>query len=191
MDVKRIMAPLDDETVEGLSCGDMVSISGVIYTGRDAAHKNMAAALEAGERLPVDLAGQVIYYAGPTPAKPGKVIGSCGPTTSGRMDAYTPMLLECCGLKGMVGKGPRSREVVEAMVAQHAVYFASIGGAAAVIAASVKECEVVAYEDLGPEAMRRLVVVDYPCIVAIDCRGQSIYETGPARYRIGDAGERA
>ena len=182
--VKRVTTPLTDEAIEGLRCGDMVSLTGVIYTARDAAHARMAASLDAGEPLPADLAGQVIYYAGPTPAKPGAVIGSCGPTTSGRMDAFTPQLLRQAGLAGMVGKGPRSPEVVEAIVANHAVYFASIGGAAAVIAASVKECEVIAYEDLGPEAVRRLVVEDYPCIVAVDCHGTSIYEQGPARWRV-------
>lgn len=183
-EVKHITTPLSDEVVEGLRCGDRVSVSGVIYTGRDAAHQRLTAALDAGEELPVDLAGQVIYYAGPTPAKPGRPIGSCGPTTSGRMDAFTPQMLEQTGLKGMVGKGPRSPEVVEAMMRQHAVYFASIGGAAALIAASVKECEVVAYDDLGPEAVRRLVVEDYPCIVAIDAHGANLYEEGPARYRV-------
>ena len=182
--VKHIETPLSDEVISSLRCGDMVSISGVIYTGRDAAHKRFAEALDAGRELPVDLAGQVIYYAGPTPARPGAVIGSCGPTTSGRMDAFTPQLIEQAHLKGMVGKGPRSPQVIEAMVRNHVVYFASIGGAAALIAASVKECEVVAYEDLGPEAVRRLVVKDYPCIVAIDAQGNDIYEQGPARYRV-------
>ena len=186
--VKRVTTPLTDEAIEGLRCGDMVSLSGVIYTARDAAHARMAASLDAGEPLPADLKGQVIYYAGPTPAKPGAVIGSCGPTTSGRMDAFTPQLLRQAGLAGMVGKGPRSPEVIDAIVEQHAVYFASIGGAAAVIAASVRECEVIAYEDLGPEAVRRLVVEDYPCIVAVDCHGTSIYEQGPARWRAEGAG---
>ena len=186
--VKRVTTPLSREAIEGLRCGDMVSLSGVIYTARDAAHARMAASLDAGEPLPADLAGQVIYYAGPTPAKPGAVIGSCGPTTSGRMDAFTPQLLRQAGLAGMVGKGPRSPEVMEAIVANHAVYFASIGGAAAVIAASVRECEVIAYEDLGPEAVRRLVVEDYPCIVAVDCHGTSIYEQGPARWRVEGTG---
>lgn len=182
-EVKRITTPLTDEVVAGLRCGEAVSISGVIYTGRDAAHKIMTDALDAGQPLPVDLRGQVIYYAGPTPAKPGQAIGSCGPTTSGRMDPYTPQMIEQAGLKGMVGKGPRSAEVVQSMVRNNVVYFASIGGAAAVIAASVKECEVVAYNELGPEALRRLVVEDYPCIVAIDAQGNNIYEEGPARFK--------
>lgn len=184
--VKHITTPLTPETIADLKCGDMVSISGVIYTGRDAAHKIMCGKLDAGEDLPVDFTDQVIYYAGPTPAKPGRVIGSCGPTTSGRMDAYTPQMIEEAHLKGMVGKGPRSAEVVDSMVENGVVYFASIGGAAAVIAASVKECEVVAYDDLGPEAVRRLVVEDYPCIVAIDATGNNIYVDGPAQFKIED-----
>ncbi|WP_350454666.1 Fe-S-containing hydro-lyase [Slackia heliotrinireducens] len=185
-EVKNITTPLTDEVIETLHCGDMINISGVIYTGRDAAHKIMTEKLDAGEELPVDFHGQIIYYAGPTPAKPGHVIGSCGPTTSGRMDAYTPQMIEEAGLKGMVGKGPRSAEVIESMVKNKVVYFASIGGAAAVIAASVKECDVVAYDDLGPEAVRRLVVEDYPCIVAIDAQGNNIYENGPAEFKIED-----
>lgn len=184
MDIKRITTPLDPEVARSLRCGDMVSISGTIFTGRDAAHARMTAALDAGEELPVDLQGQVIYYAGPTPAKPGRVIGSCGPTTSGRMDAFTPQMIEQAGLAGMVGKGPRSQDVIDAMVEHGVVYFAAVGGAAALIASSVKECEVVAYDDLGPEAIRRLVVEDYPCIVAIDAHGGNLYEDGPARYRV-------
>ena len=185
-EVKNVTTPLTDEVIKDLHCGDMIIISGVIYTGRDAAHKIMVEKIAKGEELPVDFHGQVIYYAGPTPAKPGKVIGSCGPTTSGRMDAYTPTMIEEAGLKGMVGKGPRSKEVVDSMVKNGVVYFASIGGAAAVIAASVKECEAVAYDDLGPEAVRRLVVEDDPCIVAIDAEGNNIYENGPAQFRIED-----
>ena len=180
---KLITSPLDAHAVADLRAGDMVALTGVIYTARDAAHALMCAALEAGESLPVDLRGQVIYYAGPTPARPGAVIGSCGPTTSGRMDAFAPALIEHCGLRGMVGKGPRSASVVEAMREHGAVYFASIGGAAALIAKSVVECEVVAYGHLGPEALRRLVVRDYPCMVAIDAQGNNIYETGPAAWR--------
>ncbi|BAK44255.1 Fe-S-containing hydro-lyase [Eggerthella sp. YY7918] len=180
---KQITTPLTDETVKSLKCGDMVNISGVIYTGRDAAHKIMVEAIEQGEQLPVDWSGQVIYYAGPTPAKPGKVIGSCGPTTSGRMDAYSPTMMEQ-GLKGMIGKGPRSKEVVDAMVKHGVVYFAAIGGAAALIADSVKECDVIAYDDLGPEAVRRLRVENYPCIVVIDAEGNNLYEQGVAQYRM-------
>ncbi len=180
---KQITAPLTDEVARSLKCGDMVSISGTIYTGRDAAHKNMVEALERGEELPVEWDGQVVYYAGPTPARPGKVIGSCGPTTSGRMDAYSPTMMDQ-GLKGMIGKGPRSKEVVDAMVDHGVVYFAAIGGAAALIADSVKECEVIAYDDLGPEAVRRLRVEEYPCIVVIDSEGNNLYEQGVAQYRI-------
>ena len=185
-EIKNITTPLTDEVIADLHVGDMCNITGVIYTGRDAAHKIMTEKLDANEALPVDFTDQVIYYAGPTPAKPGHVIGSCGPTTSGRMDAYTPQMIEEAGLKGMVGKGPRSKEVVDSMVANNVVYFASIGGAAAVIAASVKECEVVAYDDLGPEAVRRLVVEDSPCVVAIDAQGNNIYEIGPKQFRVED-----
>lgn len=181
-EAKNVTAPLTEETIKSLKCGDMVNISGIIYTGRDAAHKNMAEMIEKGEKLPVDWHDQVIYYAGPTPAKPGNVIGSCGPTTSGRMDKWSPLMMEQ-GLKGMIGKGPRSKEVVDAMVKHGVVYFAAIGGAAALIAASVKECEVIAFDDLGPEAIRRLKVENYPCVVAIDCEGNNIYEQGPAQFK--------
>ncbi len=180
---KNITTPLTDDVLSTLKCGDMVNISGIIYTGRDAAHKIMVEMIEKGEQLPVDWRDQVIYYAGPTPAKPGRVIGSCGPTTSGRMDAYSPAMIEQ-GLKGMIGKGPRSKEVVDAMVANKVVYFAAIGGAAALIADSVKECEVIAFDDLGPEAIRRLRVENYPCIVVIDAEGNNLYEQGVARYKM-------
>ncbi|MFE8701534.1 Fe-S-containing hydro-lyase [Cytobacillus sp. FJAT-54145] len=184
--IKKITTPLTDEVVRDLKAGDQVSISGVIYTARDAAHKLLTESIKAGEELPVDFTNQVVYYAGPTPAKPGKVIGSCGPTTSGRMDAYSPMMMEQGGLKGMIGKGPRSKEVVEAMKANNVVYFAAIGGAAALIADSVKEADVVAFDELGPEAIRRLVVEDYPCIVAIDSEGNNLYELGVQQYRVVD-----
>ena len=184
-EAKQVVTPLTDEVVRSLKCGDMVNVSGVIYTGRDAAHKIMVEMLERGEQLPVDFRGQVIYYAGPTPAKPGRVIGSCGPTTSGRMDAYSPAMMEQ-GLKAMIGKGPRSKEVVDAMVRNNVVYFAAIGGAAALIADSVKECEVVAFDDLGPEAVRRLRVENYPCIVAIDSEGNNLYEQGVEQYKIAE-----
>ena len=172
-----------EDVVRSLKCGDMVSISGIIYTGRDAAHKIMTEMLERGEALPVDLRDQIIYYAGPTPAKPGKVIGSCGPTTSGRMDAYSRQMM-AQGLRGMIGKGPRAPEVVKAMQEYGVVYFAAIGGAAAWIADSVKECEVVAFDELGPEAIRRLRVENYPCIVAIDALGNDLYQEGVAQYRL-------
>lgn len=182
-DIKKITTPLTYEKVKELKAGDMVSISGVIYTARDAAHKILVEAINKGEKLPVDFKDQIIYYAGPTPAKPGKVIGSCGPTTSGRMDAYSPAMMEQ-GLRGMIGKGPRSKEVIEAMKKHGVVYFAAIGGAAALIADSVKKAEVVAYEELGPEAIRRLEVEDYPYIVAIDCEGNNQYEIGVNQYRV-------
>ena len=182
-EIKKITTPLTEDVVRSLKCGDMVSISGIIYTGRDAAHKIMTEMLERGEALPVDLRDQIIYYAGPTPAKPGKVIGSCGPTTSGRMDAYSRQMM-AQGLRGMIGKGPRSPEVVEAMQEYGVVYFAAIGGAAALIADSVKECEVGAFDELGPEAIRRLRVENYPCIVAIDALGNDLYKEGVAQYRL-------
>lgn len=184
-ETKQVTTPLTDEAVKSLKCGDRVNISGIIYTGRDAAHKIMCEAIEKGEELPVDWHGQVIYYAGPTPAKPGNVIGSCGPTTSGRMDAYSPMMMDQ-GLKGMIGKGPRSKEVVDAMKKHNVVYFAAVGGAAALIASSVKECEVIAYDDLGPEAVRRLKVENYPCVVVIDSEGNNLYEKGPEQFKIND-----
>ncbi|TKC13844.1 Fe-S-containing hydro-lyase [Robertmurraya kyonggiensis] len=183
--INKVTTPLTDEVVKDLKAGDQVSISGVIYTARDAAHKLLTESIKAGEELPVNFKNQVIYYAGPTPAKPGKVIGSCGPTTSGRMDAYSPIMMEQ-GLKGMIGKGPRSREVIESMIANNVVYFAAIGGAAALIADSVKEAEVVAFDELGPEAIRRLVVEDYPCIVAIDSEGNNLYELGVQQYKVVD-----
>ncbi len=169
-----LKTPLTDEDLERLKTGDRVLISGVIYTARDAAHKRMIELLDSGQELPFDIRGQVIYYAGPAPAKPGAVIGSCGPTTSYRMDVYTPKLIQR-GLKGMIGKGTRSREVKESMMIHKAVYFAAIGGLGAVLAKTVKEAEVIAYPDLGPEAIRRLVVEDFPAIVAIDVRGGDIY----------------
>ncbi len=178
---KKVIVPLTDSIVEQLRIGDSVLISGVIYTGRDSAHKRMVEALERGESLPVDLEGQIIYYAGPAPAKPGQAIGSIGPTTSYRMDAYTPLLISH-GLKGMIGKGNRSAEVIEAVKKYKAVYFGAIGGAAALMAKSVKSAELVAYEDLGPEAIRKLVVEDFPAVVVNDCYGGDLYKEGMARY---------
>lgn len=178
----RITAPMTEETARRLNAGDVVLISGTIYTGRDAAHKRLVETLDRGEQLPVDFAGQIIYYVGPSPAKPGQPIGSAGPTTSGRMDAYTPQMLEQ-GLKGMIGKGYRSVEVVEAMKKHGAVYFAATGGAAALIARSIKKYEVVAYEDLGTEAIAKLTVEDFPVIVVIDSKGRNYYEEGQQPYR--------
>lgn len=179
--IKYITTPLTDEVVKTLKAGDSVRITGPIYTARDAAHKRLTEALARGEKLPLDLKGNVIYYVGPSPEKPGQVVGSAGPTTSGRMDPYTPTLLEQ-GMKGMIGKGSRSRTVIDAIVEHCAVYFVAVGGAAVVIAKSIKAQEILAYEDLGPEAIRRYDVVDFPAIVCIDCQGTDIYKSGKAAY---------
>ena len=178
----RLVTPLTADMVGNLKAGDSVLISGTIYTARDVAHKRMVEALDRGENLPVTLTDQIIYYVGPTPAKPGDPIGSAGPTTSGRMDAYTPRLLEQ-GLRGMIGKGYRSIEVVEAIKKHGGVYFASTGGAAALIAKSVRKYEVLAYSDLGPEAFARLTVEDFPAIVVIDSKGCNYYEEGQKKFR--------
>ncbi|KPK89103.1 MAG: fumarate hydratase [Deltaproteobacteria bacterium SM23_61] len=177
----RLKTPLTDADVEKLKAGDKVLITGVIYTGRDAAHKRLTDLLKEGKPLPVDLKGQIIYYVGPAPAKPGHAIGSAGPTTSGRMDAYSPRLMEI-GLKGMIGKGMRKKEVIEAMKKYKAVYLAATGGAGALLAKSVKKAQVVAYEDLGPEAINRLEVVDFPAIVVNDTKGNDLYQQGMAQY---------
>lgn len=179
---KRVTAPLKPEVINQLRCGDKILLNGVIYTGRDLAHKQMTEALAAGGVLPFDLEGQIIYFVGPTPAPEGKVIGSAGPTTSGRMDAYSPTLI-AKGLKGMIGKGLRSPEVVEAMKAYGAVYFGAIGGAGALLRNCIKEAEIIAYPELGTEAVRRLVVEDFPVVVLIDSTGENLYEQGKARYR--------
>lgn len=177
----RLKTPLTDADVEKLKAGDKVLLNGVIYTGRDAAHKRLFDLLQEGKPLPLDLKGQVIYYVGPAPAKPGQVIGSAGPTTSGRMDAYSPKLMEV-GLKGMIGKGMRKKEVVEAMKKYKAVYFAATGGAGALLAKAIKKAEIVAYEDLGPEAISRLEVEDFPVIVVNDIYGNDLYQQGMAKY---------
>lgn len=171
----KIGTPLKKNTVRQLKCGDRVLISGKIYTARDAAHKRMIESLRDGGGLPFDIKEQIIYYAGPTPAKPGQVIGSCGPTTSCRMDAYAPMLIEM-GLAGMIGKGERDGGVIDAMKKYGSVYFGAIGGAGALIAESVESVEIVAYEDLGTEAIRCLAVKDFPAVVVIDCQGNSLYD---------------
>lgn len=178
----RITTPLTDDIIEQLHAGDKVTITGIIYVGRDAAHKRMMEALDKGEALPFDPQGQTIYYMGPSPAKPGKPIGSAGPTTSYRMDPYAPRLMEA-GLKGMIGKGNRSLPVREAMQKHKAVYFAAIGGAAALIAKSIKESEVIGYDDLGAEALRRLRVEDFPAIVVNDIYGGDAYENGRRKYQ--------
>lgn len=174
--MKKINTPLTREMVRELRAGDEVMLSGVIYTGRDAAHKRLCALLDEGKSLPADLKDQVIYFVGPCPAKPGQVIGSAGPTTSGRMDAYSPRLIKECGLTGMIGKGNRAANVVEAMQQDPSVYFAAAGGAAALIAKCIKKAEVVAFEDLGPEAIYRLEVEDFKLVVAIDCYGKNLYK---------------
>ena len=178
---KRITTPLTAEKVKDLKAGDSVLLSGVIYTARDAAHKRLCELLEKGEELPFDPKDQVIYYVGPAPAKPGRAIGSAGPTTSYRMDAYAPALIRE-GLRGMIGKGKRSDEVREAMKECTAVYFGAIGGAGAVLANSIKKAEIIAYEDLGAEAVRRLEVEDMPLFVIMDCYGGNLYETGRKAY---------
>lgn len=170
-----IELPLTAEKVANLRAGDTVKLSGIIYTARDAAHKRLIAALDAGEALPVELKDQTIYFAGPCPAPPGRPIGSAGPTTSGRMDAYSPRLIRECGLRGMIGKGERNAGVIEAMQQGGAIYFAATGGAGALIARSITAAEVIAFPDLGPEAIRKLTVRDFPVIVAIDDKGGNLY----------------
>lgn len=181
--MKKVRLPLTERVIEELHSGDDVLLSGVIYVARDTAHKRMIEALDKGMPLPFDIEGQTIYYMGPAPARPGYIIGSAGPTTSGRMDSYTPRLIEA-GLKGMIGKGNRSREVREAMVKYKAVYFAAIGGAGVLIAKSIKKVELIAYEDLGAEAILLLQVEDFPAIVVNDSYGGDLYEQGRAEYKI-------
>ncbi len=178
----RLKPPLRNEDLEKLKIGDRVWINGVVYTGRDAAHRRLFDLLIAGKDLPFDIKGQIIYYVGPTPARPGQVFGSAGPTTSYRMDPYAPALIEK-GLKGMIGKGMRSDVVKEAMRKYKAVYFAATGGAGALLAKRVKEAQIVAYEDLGPEAIRRLEVDDLPVIVVNDVRGNDLYIEGEKKFR--------
>ncbi len=177
----HLTTPLSQETSTNLRIGQQVLLNGVIYTGRDAAHKRLVELLDQGKELPIDLKGQIIYYVGPSPASPGRVIGSAGPTTAGRMDSYAPRLIEQ-GLKGMIGKGVRSQAVVESMKKHGAVYFAAIGGAAALISRCIIESEVVAYPDLGPEAIHRLVVKDFPAIVVNDAFGGDLYQEGRKLY---------
>ena len=178
---KRVETPFTQAQARQLKAGDTVLLSGVIYTARDAAHGRMCALLQKGEALPIELKDAVIYYAGPTPARPGEVTGSIGPTTSSRMDAYAPALLRR-GLTGMIGKGARNKAVVDAMKETGAVYFAAIGGAGAAIAACVQKAELVCWEDLGSEAVRKLTVRDMPLTVVIDAQGNNLYEAGPRAY---------
>lgn len=176
-DMKHLRAPFSDEDVKSLKAGDTVAISGIVYTARDMAHKKLCKLIDTGKELPIDLKGQVIYFVGPTPPGPGQVIGAAGPTTSSRMDAFSPKLVTA-GLKGMIGKGYRSQEVRAALVKYGAVHFSTIGGAGALLSKHITSAEVVAYEELGTEAIRRLEIADFPAIVAYDAQGNSVYEQG-------------
>lgn len=178
---KKIHTPLTREDVRDLKAGDSCLITGVIYTARDAAHKRLCELLDKGQPLPVDMENAIIYFVGPTPAKPGQAIGSAGPTTSYRMDAYSPALI-AAGQTGMIGKGKRGPEVVAAMKEHGAVYFGAIGGCGALLSECIKKAEIVVYEDLGAEAIRRLEVEDFPVVVIIDCEGNNLYETGRKAY---------
>ena len=171
---KHLTLPLSDEDIEQLKVGDYVYLTGIVYTARDAAHKRMNDALDEGKNLPIDIKGQIIYYMGPSPAREGRVIGSAGPTTATRMDKYAPRLLDL-GIKGMIGKGKRSQEVLDAVVRNKALYFAAVGGAGALLSRCITSAEVVAYDDLGTEAIRKLTIKDFPVIVAADVHGNKIY----------------
>ncbi len=179
---KNIRVPLEKKEIEQLQAGDYVYLSGIIYTARDAAHKRMYEALKKGEKLPIELEGNILYYLGPSPARQGQIIGSAGPTTSSRMDKYTPDMLDL-GLKGMVGKGKRSPEVIEAIKRNGAVYFAAVGGAGALLSKCIRKAEVVAYDDLGTEAIRKLEIEDLPVIVVIDQKGNNLYETAVNQWK--------
>ena len=179
--MRELAVPFTDETISALEMADMVYLSGKIYTARDAAHKKLAELIEAGKPLPFDFNGQAVFYAGPAPAKPGCPIGSVGPTTAGRMDLYSPLLISK-GLKVMIGKGLRSREVTDAIVKYHGLYFAAIGGVAALMAKCVKSARVIAFDELGTEAVRELTVENLPLVVAIDSRGRNLYESGRLEY---------
>lgn len=179
---KRITTPLTKENLRELSAGDPILITGIIYTGRDLAHQRLAEALNEGRPLPFDIKGAVIYYVGPSPAKPGQCIGSAGPTTSYRMDPYTPLLIEH-GLAATIGKGNRSKPVIEAMVKHGAVYLAACGGCAALISRSIRAAKTIAYPELGPEAVQELTVEEFPCIVINDVFGNDLYEQGVSTYR--------
>jgi fumarate hydratase subunit beta len=175
--------PMNDGDLENLRVGDRILLTGVLYTARDAAHKRMVDLLDRDQRLPFDIRGQVIYYVGPTPARPGRVVGAAGPTTSYRMDAYSPRLMEV-GLKGMIGKGKRSEQVIDAMKVNRCIYMAAVGGAGALLSKCIKKAEIIAYEDLGPEAIRRLEVEAFPVVVVNDVRGNDLYDEGAEAYRI-------
>lgn len=180
---KKITAPIDKETARTLRAGDYVKITGTIYTARDAAHKRLYEALEKGEKLPIDIKGITIYYMGPSPARDGRPIGSAGPTTASRMDKYAPKLLDL-GMVGMIGKGKRTQEVLDAVVRNEGAYFAAVGGAGAILSKKIIASEVVAYEDLGTEAIRKLTVEDFPVIVVADCKGNNLYETAVKEWRV-------
>lgn len=180
--VIKITTPLSDKVVNSLKSGDQVSINGILYTARDAAHKRLIDLLDKGEALPFDIKDQIIYYVGPAPAKPGAIIGSAGPTTSYRMDPYAPRLMEV-GMKGMIGKGNRSQSVIDAMVKYKSIYFAAIGGAGALVARSIKKVEIIAYEDLGPEAIRKMEVEDFQAVVVNDIYGNDVYKEGMNKYK--------
>ncbi len=184
--IKEITPPLSDTDVESLKAGDRVRITGVLYTARDAAHARLLPLMDAGQPLPIDVTGHIIYYTGPSPARPGDVVGSIGPTTAGRMDPFTPKLL-ALGLKGTIGKGGRSQPVKDALRQHTAVYFGAIGGAGAVLSRFVRKLEIVAYEDLGTEAIRRLEVEGFPAIVINDCHGGDLYQDGMKAFARGDA----
>jgi fumarate hydratase subunit beta len=179
--MKRLTLPLSDSDIKNLKAGETVLLSGTMLTGRDAAHKRLYELVEKGEKLPIDIKGELIYYVGPAPAKPGFAVGPAGPTSSYRMDKYAPTLLDL-GLKGMIGKGARNQDVIDAIVRNGCVYFACVGGAAALIAKSIKKEEILCYEDLGTEAIRRYTVEDFPCIVAIDSYGNNAYTEGQKDY---------
>lgn len=182
MEMKRIKTPLEENVIEQLRAGEKIFLTGYIYTARDAAHKRFIEALSEGKKLPFDIQNQVIYYCGPSPAPPGRVIGACGPTTSSRMDAYAPRLISL-GLKGMIGKGKRSQAVKEAIQQYKAIYFGATGGAGALLSKSVTSAEIIAYEDLGPEAVTKLDVVDMPLFVINDIYGNDLYESGIEQYK--------
>ncbi|HEX3019842.1 MAG TPA: Fe-S-containing hydro-lyase [Chitinispirillaceae bacterium] len=181
--MKQISTPFSKDLSSTLRAGDQVLLSGTIFTARDAAHKRLFDLMVKSERLPIDLHNQIIYYTGPTPAHPGKVIGSAGPTTSSRMDKYTPQLIEESGLSGIIGKGNRSDPVIEALKKYQCTYFAAVGGAGALLSMCIKKCEPVLYEDLGPEAIYKLGISEFPLIVAIDCLGNNLYLQEPLKYR--------
>ncbi len=181
---KVIQAPISKEEIKNLKAGDYVYINGTIYTARDAAHKRMDDTLTKGEELPLDIRNQMIYYMGPSPAREGRVIGSAGPTTASRMDKYAPRLLDL-GLGAMIGKGKRSKEVLDAIVRNGSVYFAAVGGAGALLSKCIQKSEVIAYDDLGTEAIRKLEVKDFPVIVVVDAEGNNLYETAIEEYKRG------